>query len=115
MKKTTLLVLGLLLTGLAGTAAASGDIDAGKEKSAMCAACHGADGNSTDPQFPRLAGQYPNYLERALQEYRSGDRKNPIMAGMAGGLNDADIANLAAYFGSQKGLVSPVLTREVQQ
>lgn len=115
MKNTTLIVLGLLLTGVAGTATASGDINAGKEKAAMCAACHGADGNSTDPQFPRLAGQYANYLERALQEYRSGDRKNPIMAGMAGGLSDADIANLAAYFSSQKGLVNPILTREVTE
>ena len=68
----------------------------------VCAACHGADGNSTDPQFPRLAGQYEDYLVRALTDYRSGQRRNPIMSGFAAGLSDTDIANLAAYFARQK-------------
>lgn len=117
MKKSTLFVLGALLTGLAGSASAmpSGDINAGKEKSAMCASCHGADGNSTDPQFPRLAGQHANYLARALMDYRAGTRKNPIMAGFAGGLSDEDIDNLAAYFSSQTGLVTPTVPRHIQQ
>lgn len=117
MKKSTLFVLGALLAGIAGTASAmsSGDINAGKEKSAMCASCHGADGNSTDPQFPRLAGQHANYLARALMDYRAGTRKNPIMAGFAGGLSDEDIDNLATYFSSQAGLVTPVITRHIQQ
>lgn len=110
MKTSTLLALGLLLTGVAGTATAA-DIAAGKEKSATCVACHGADGNSTDPQYPRLAGQHASYLERALLDYRSGDRKNPIMAGFAAGLSDADIADLAAYFASQSGLITPVQPR----
>ena len=114
MKTTALLVLGVLLTGSLGTAAAAGDIAAGKEKSALCVSCHGADGNSTDPQFPRLAGQHANYLERALMDYRSGARKNPIMAGFAGGLKDEDIANLAAYFSSQTGVVTPTQSRKIQ-
>ncbi|MBI5040299.1 MAG: cytochrome c [Gammaproteobacteria bacterium] len=113
MKTTALLALGLLLSGILGTASAAGDAAAGKEKSAMCQSCHGADGNSTDPQFPRLAGQHANYIERALMDYRSGARKNPIMAGFAGGLTDEDIANLAAYFSSQAGVVTPVQPREV--
>lgn len=117
MKKSTLFILGALLTGLAGSATAmsSGDINAGQEKSAMCASCHGADGNSTDPQFPRLAGQHANYLERALMDYRAGTRKNPIMAGFAGGLSDDEIANLAAYYSSQKGVVTPIQPRRLQQ
>ena len=115
MKTTALLALGVMLTGILGTASAAGDITAGKEKSALCVSCHGADGNSTDPQFPRLAGQHANYLERALMDYRSGARKNPIMAGFAAGLTDADIANLAAYFSSQSGVVTPVQSRQVQK
>lgn len=115
MKISTVLVLSLLLTTTAGTAAAAGDSTAGKEKSALCASCHGTDGNSTDPQFPRLAGQHANYLERALMDYRSGARKNPIMAGFAGGLSDTDIANLAAYFSSQTGVVTPVQSRQIQK
>ena len=113
MKTSTLLALGLLLTGAAGNAAAA-DITAGKEKSATCVACHGADGNSTDPQFPRLAGQHASYLERALLDYRSGARKNPIMAGFAAGLSDADIADLAAYYASQSGLITPVQPRTLK-
>ena len=68
----------------ATSASAAGDADAGKAKAAACAACHGADGNAgIDPQYPRLAGQYHDYIAKALHEYKSGDRKNPIMAGFA--------------------------------
>lgn len=113
MKTIALLTLSVMLTGILGSAHAAGDMAAGKEKSAVCVSCHGADGNSTDPQFPRLAGQHANYLERALMDYRAGARKNPIMAGFAGGLTDADIANLAAYFSSQNGVVTPVQARQI--
>lgn len=81
---------------------AAGDIDAGKAKSAPCAACHGADGNSPSPAFPIIAGQYQDYLVRALQEYQSGQRKNAIMNGLAAPLSDQDRADLAAYFASQE-------------
>jgi cytochrome c553 len=81
---------------------AAGDIDAGQAKSAPCAACHGADGNSPSPAFPILAGQYQDYLIHALKEYQSGVRKNPIMSGFAAPLSDQDRADLAAYFASQK-------------
>lgn len=63
-----------------------------------CAACHGADGNSTAPIYPRLAGQYHDYLARALHEYKSGGRQNAIMAGFAKTLSDADIDKLSRYF-----------------
>ena len=73
------------------------------EKLTTCAACHGSDGKSTQPIYPNLAGQYANYLEQALKEYRAGTRKNPIMAAQATGLSDADIRELAAYFAAQSG------------
>jgi cytochrome c553 len=90
---------------LASTSAlAEGDADAGKTKSVPCQACHGPDGNAgIDPQYPRLAGQYRDYIAKALHEYKSGERKNPIMAGFAATLSDADIEDLAAYFSSLPG------------
>ena len=92
-------VLGL---GLTTSAAMAGNIAAGKEKAAaICAACHGADGiTAIDPSYPKLAGQYPDYLARALSDYKSGARKNAIMAGMAAALSKEDIANIAAYYAS---------------
>lgn len=81
------------------------DIEAGKKKAAeVCAACHGPDGNSPAPAFPRLAGQHVSYLQRSLIEYKSGVRKDPIMAGMAAALSKEDIENVSAYFASQSGL-----------
>jgi cytochrome c553 len=77
---------------------------AGKEKSKTCAACHGPDGNSQSPDFPRLAGQHPDYLAKALNDYKSGARKNAIMAPQAANLSQRDIADLAAFFSQQPGL-----------
>jgi len=83
---------------------AAGDAVSGKQKSQACAACHGPDGNApTGPDFPRLAGQHYDYLVKTLRDYKSGARKNPIMAGQVGNLNPQDMADLAAYFSSQKG------------
>ena len=97
----------LLITTIAFSTAASAaapDLEAGKAKAVVCQACHGADGNAgTDPQYPRLAGQYRDYLARALHEYKKGERKNPIMAGFVAPLSDQDIENLAAYFASLPG------------
>lgn len=83
----------------------SGDIAAGKKKMQQvgCAACHGAKGQKpTAPNFPRLAGQYQDYLIKALKAYRSKGRVQAIMNGIASGLSDQDITNLAAYFASQQ-------------
>ena len=94
-----------LVSGNTMAAMAKGDAAAGKTKSATCAGCHGADGNSVaGAGFPILAGQYPDYLVQALKDYKSGQRKNPIMSGFAAGLTDDDINDLSAYFSSQKGL-----------
>lgn len=86
--------------------AAAADAEAGKEKSKVCAACHGADGNSTAPDFPRLAGQHYDYLLRALDEYKTGARKNAIMMPMIEKLTKRDMEDLAAYFSQEKGLVT---------
>ena len=71
----------------------------------VCQACHGADGNSPSPDFPRLGGQHPDYLAKALRDYKSGARKNPIMAGFAATLTPADIDNLAAYYAAQPAVL----------
>jgi len=92
--------LAVAATFAAGHAAAA-DIDAGKKKAQeVCAACHNMDGISTIPDYPKLAGQYPDYLAKALRDYKSGARKNPIMAGMAAGLSQKDIDDVSAYFSS---------------
>jgi cytochrome c553 len=75
-----------------------------KEKAKTCAACHGDDGNaSASALYPRLAGQYHDYLARALHEYKSGERKNAIMAGFVSTLSDAEIQGLADYYGALPG------------
>ena len=84
----------------------AGDAAAGKEKAKVCAACHGETGVSQSPDFPKLAGQYGDYLARALNDYKSGARKNPIMAGQVANLKKDDIDDLAAYFSSQQALVT---------
>ncbi|MCS6787190.1 MAG: cytochrome c4 [Thiobacillaceae bacterium] len=68
----------------------------------VCSACHGNDGNSTTPAYPSLAGQSPEYLYKQLQDFKSGARRNAIMAPNVVGLTDADMANLAAYFAAQQ-------------
>lgn len=84
----------LLLTGNA----VAGDAAKGKAKSATCVACHGGNGISMIPMYPNLAGQKEQYLVLQLKAFRDGERKNMIMAPMAMGLSDDDIANLAAYY-----------------
>lgn len=68
----------------------------------VCVACHAADGNSTTPANPKLAGQHPEYLLKQLQEYKSGKRANAIMQGMAATLSDDDMRNIAYWLASQK-------------
>ena len=104
MMKTRILVAASLLAISSGALAASGDATAGKKKSAPCAACHGENGVSVSPEFPNLAGQYPDYLEVALRHYQNGKRQNPIMAAQVKDLSPKDIMDLAAYFSSQHGL-----------
>ncbi|MEX0732515.1 MAG: cytochrome c4 [Aquisalimonadaceae bacterium] len=94
--------------GLAATvlifsgAAAAGDVSRGQELSGTCAACHGADGNSTNSEWPKLAGQGERYLLEQLKAYKSGDRNDPIMMGQVADLSEQDMKDLAAYFSDQQ-------------
>jgi len=88
------------------SAPALADTDAGKRKSQACVACHGPDGNSPVPDFPRIAGQHYDYLVKALKDYKSGARKSPIMAPLVANLTQRDIEDLAEYYSSQRGLVT---------
>ncbi len=85
-----------------GVAQAAGDAAAGKTRSAPCAACHGPDGNSVNPEWPKLAGQHPSYIVKQIKDFKAGKRKDPVMSAQAAMIKDEDIENLAAYFSSQK-------------
>ncbi len=104
MKKTMQFIALTLSLAALLPAHAAGNAGAGKAKSAACAGCHGPDGNSTVPSFPKLAGQHADYLYHALKDYKSGKRKNPIMSGQVGNLSDRDMKDLAAYYASRSGL-----------
>jgi|TARA_B110000211_G_scaffold66262_1_gene76455 cytochrome c553 len=99
MKKLTLAVAA---TVMMASPAFAGDAAAGKAKSAMCAACHGAAGISAVPMYPNLAGQKEAYLAKQLKDFKSGNRKDPVMAPMAMALSDEDVANIAAYYAGLK-------------
>lgn len=104
------LFVSLLLTmGVAGAATAAGpikgDAAAGQAKTAVCGACHNPDGNSLAPNFPKLAGQGESYLNKQLHDIKDGKRTVLEMTGMLANFNDQDLADIAAYFASQKGSV----------
>ena len=91
-----------LTLALSGTAAwPAGNAQAGTAKSAVCQACHGANGNSTNPQWPRLAGMGADYIVEQLQNFKSGKRKNPVMMPMASALSPEDMADIGAFFEAQ--------------
>lgn len=76
------------------------DVEAGKQKSMICASCHGSKGISNSPLWPNLAGQKEAYLDKQIKAFRSGERQDPMMTAMAKPLSDDDIKNLAAYYAS---------------
>ena len=78
----------------------AGDISRGEELSGSCAACHGADGNSDNPEWPNIAGQGQRYLFEQLKAYQTGDRENAVMAGQVSDLDEQDMRDLAAYYAS---------------
>lgn len=116
--KTSVIVLCMLL-GLGATAAsAGGDASAGESKTAVCAACHGPDGNSMVPTFPKLAGQNEKYLYDQLVKIRDGGRPIPTMAGQLDAMSDQDLLNVAAYYAAQPatgGQADPALVELGQQ
>jgi cytochrome c553 len=100
--KNRLVFTTILLVGMTtGSALAAGDPEAGKAKSAACAACHGVDGNSVNPEWPKLAGQNEKYLTKQLGYFQHGERENSTMSGMVANLSSQDIEDIAAYYTSQ--------------
>ncbi|MBT3456775.1 MAG: cytochrome c4 [Thiotrichales bacterium] len=101
MKKTIIILASILITSLTNPILAAGDAEAGQAKSATCMGCHGLAGNSTIPNFPKLAGQGKAYIVKQLQYFKSGERGNAMMAGVALSLSDQDMEDVAAYYSIQ--------------
>lgn len=109
MKQVTrILSIALLMLSAVGVAEAAGDAAAGKAKAAVCAGCHGADGNSMAPSFPKLAGQNERYFIKQIKDIKSGARDVAMMTAFVSALSDQDIEDLAAYFASQTSKVGMV-------
>jgi cytochrome c553 len=112
MNKLLAIAATCVLFGHVIVASAEGDAAAGKQKSATCAACHGADGNSNNPEWPKLAGQHPAYTVKQLKNFKDGERVNAQMNGLAAPLSEQDMEDLAAYFANQdiaRGQADPEL------
>ena len=97
----TIFALVMMAALPAAASGAQGSIEAGQSKSVQCAACHGVDGNSLNPEWPSLAGQNADYLVRMLKAFKSGDRSNVLMNSQAVALGDQDMLDLGAYFASR--------------
>ena len=106
MGRAAILTAALFALSVPAAAYADGNPELGRAKSTTCTACHGEDGRGIAPNYPVLAGQHVEYLVHTLTQYRSGERKNAIMAGFATNLSDDDIADLAAWFASMDGLTT---------
>lgn len=107
---SAVIALGFVFTASANEDAAAAPAAAGGKPAqvAVCAACHGETGVSATPLFPNLAGQHRSYIEVALKGYKSGARKNAVMAAQAAGLSDGDIKALAAWYSSQEPVLYTV-------
>lgn len=101
MMKRTVATAWILWAALCGVAVAAGNAERGAAKSVVCAACHGATGNSTNPEWPSLAGLGEDYILAQLHNYKDGKRSNPVMSPNVASLTPEDMADLAAYFNSQ--------------
>jgi cytochrome c553 len=101
MKLQPIALLAALCGLFASSAFAEGTAAAGEAKATPCAACHGVDGNSANPQWPTLAGQHKQYIIKQLKAFKGGSRQDPLMTPMAATLSEDDMADLAAYFSSK--------------
>ncbi len=111
MKKIAVIVFSTVIFQVAQ---AQGDAAAGQSKAAVCVACHGLDGNSPNPEWPKLAGQHPGYIVKQLVDFKSGARNNPTMNSIAASLSDQDIDDLSAFYAAQEptqGLADPELVK----
>ena len=103
MKKSFFSIICLMAALTANQALASGDAVAGESKVAVCAGCHGSDGNGVAGNYPNIAGQNERYLFRQLQMIQDGSREAPLMAGQLNGKTEADLQNMAAFYASKPG------------
>jgi len=102
--KTLIAVVALSMTVASTGASAAGNAKAGKAKAITCAGCHGPNGNSANPLWPKLAGQHADYIAKQLVDFKAGKkRSDPLMGGQAAGLSSQDMADLGAYFSKQTG------------
>ena len=110
-------ILSCTILVASSVAFAGGDALVGQQKAQVCAACHGTTGISSyeQTQAPIIAGQYADYIVRALKDYKSGLRQNPIMQGLVANLAKQDMEDIAAYFSQQDGLAAPEITNPVAQ
>ena len=114
--KKVVWIASLLMLATAGMAQAAGDAAAGKVKSAVCAACHGADGNSgANPLWPKLAEQHPEYIIKQLHDFKDNKRTDQTMAPMAAPLTEKEMQDLAAYFSSQKRAIGKAAADKVAE
>ena len=104
MNKIQFTITLALLCFAPAIAFSAGDAAKGKNKSAVCHACHGPTGQAVQPIYPNLGGQHQDYLIKTLREFRDGSRQNAIMSGFAANLSDADIEDISAWYASQQGL-----------
>jgi len=101
--KSKVLISLLALFAIAGTTQAAGDAEAGKTKAQACFSCHGVNGNSVNPVWPKLAGQHAGYIAKQLADFKAGAQRNdPLMMGQVMSLSPQDMADLAAFFTKQK-------------
>lgn len=108
MVRTITTVLFMTMFSAASVVSAAGDAAAGGQKVQVCAGCHGPNGNSMNPAWPKLAGQHASYLAKQLHDFKSGARANAQMAPMAAMLSDQDIENVAAYYAEQATQENPL-------
>ena len=106
-KKLLAISIALALTSVSGILHAEGNISAGKAKAASCAGCHGEDGNSAIPMYPKLAEQHSTYISKELLAFKTSARKDPTMEAMVQALSDDDMKNIGAYYASQKISANP--------
>lgn len=107
MNQLRIIAIALTVLATGSGSASAGDVQAGEKLAQqLCASCHGPTGKAENPLYPVLAGQYADYLLHALKSYKSGDRGNAVMAGIASGLSEEDMKNLSAYYAAQEGLQS---------
>lgn len=107
IKKLLTVSIALALATSTGFVYAQGNASVGKEKAVSCAGCHGEDGNSTMPGFPKLAGQHQGYLVKQLKAFKGGERISPMMAPLAIGLDEKSMEEIAAYYATQKISTNP--------